>query len=169
MQLSATFLYQIYPCPCWLSNPAMLMTTLLYFININSTDGFCIINLFKRFWSPFTKQSLSEFLGALMLFKCTLNTKSSSVAFLRLGSQSFKLWSQTKLRPLPHLPASLPLLPPPLNPLPCQLLPALTAHPPRLLPVSLGLLTVPPVEADSAFQTLVCSSHPHLPGTLPTS
>ena len=71
--------------------------------------------------------------------------------FLRLGSQSFKLWSETEIRPLPHLPASLPLLPPPLNPLPCQLLPALTAHPPLLLLVSLGLLTVPLVQADSAF------------------
>ena len=147
----------------------MLMTTLLYFININGTDGFFIINLFKRFWSPFTKQSLSEYLGALMLFKCTLNTKSSSVAFLRLGNQSFELWSLTELRPLHHLPPSLPLLPPPLTPLPCQLPPALTVHLPWLLHVSLGLLPVPPVPADPAFPTLVCSAPPHRPSILPVS
>ena len=102
-----------------------------------------------------------------MLLKCTLNTKSSSVAFLRLGSQNFELWSQTELRPLPHLPASLPLLPTPLNPLPCQLLPALIAHLPWRLPVSLGLLPVPPVQADSAFPTLVCSAPPIFPAFHP--
>ena len=41
------YLFQISPCRCRLSNPAMLMTTLLYFININGTDGFFIINLLR--------------------------------------------------------------------------------------------------------------------------
>ena len=167
MLLSAMFLCPISHCPSLQSNQAMLMTTRPFFININVTDGFFIINLFRRFWLPFMKQSLSEFLGALMLFKCTPNMTSSSIAFLRLGNRFFALCCPTTLRPLPPLPAYLRLLPHPPHPSPCQFLLALTLHPPR--PISLGLLTISPVPADVAFQTLVCSVTPHLPGPRPTS
>ena len=54
--LNAMFLYQISPCPCLQSNQAMLMTTLPFFINTNVTDGFFIINLFRRYSLPSTKR-----------------------------------------------------------------------------------------------------------------